>query len=40
MHRDHVGTDKVNRDSNASANIGLNLILFANGYLERTTWFK
>jgi hypothetical protein len=39
-HRDHVGTDKVNRDSNASANIGLNLILFANGYLERTTWFK
>jgi hypothetical protein len=22
MHRAHVGTDKVNRDSNASANIG------------------
>jgi hypothetical protein len=28
----------VNRDVNGSANIGMNLVSWANGHLENTTW--
>jgi transposase len=37
-HETHQGTRKINRDKNASANIALNVILFAFGALDDTTW--
>lgn len=37
-HRSHQGSRKMNRDKNASANIALNVILFAADELDDTTW--
>ncbi len=37
-HSSHVGSRKMNRDTNASANIVLNVILFASDALDDTTW--
>jgi len=34
----HVGKTPVNRDVNGSGNIGMNLVAWAKGELENTTW--